>query len=191
MLASLCQVSYGQGRFYTTKFEDCGSLLQLAPAKTGSVKMTAPFDRRKGRHVLGKGRKVEICVEGTLPSGSQVPFPIQGLKNSAHGKIEVGALTVPLPVEFCGVQFDGCQGATPSCTAMKSGDNVKLCSSLTVPVESPDVDVEVTWKVLVDNNVANKDKCETEYDLGNLRRAGKLPLVCLHIPARVQPPRQG
>ena len=24
LLASLCQVSYGQGRFYTTKFEDCG-----------------------------------------------------------------------------------------------------------------------------------------------------------------------
>ena len=28
-------------------------------------------------------------------------------------QLEVGALTVPLPVEFCGVQFNGCVGASP------------------------------------------------------------------------------
>merc|ERR1712079_867086 len=53
----------------------------------------------------------------------------------------------------------------------------------------PDVDVEVTWKVLIDN--AYKDECETEFDVGNLRSQGKQPLVCIQIPARVQVPRSG
>ena len=51
------------------------------------------------------------------------------------------------------------------------------------------VDVEVTWKVLIDN--AYKDECETEFDVGNLRSQGKQPLVCIQIPARVQVPRSG
>ena len=33
------------------------------------------------------------------------------------------------------------------------------------------------------------DQCETEFDLGRLRQKKKLPLVCINIPARVQPPR--
>ena len=61
-------------RFFKTKFDDCGkirisflelekktsdrlfpgSLLDIAPALEGSVKMTAPFNRATGRHVLGK-----------------------------------------------------------------------------------------------------------------------------------------
>jgi len=53
LLSSL--VAYGNAaRFFTTKFSDCGSLLNIEDALTGSVKMTAPFDRRNGRHVLGK-----------------------------------------------------------------------------------------------------------------------------------------
>ena len=54
-------------------------------------------------------------------------------------QLEVGALTVPLPVEFCGVQYNGCLGASPACGAMGPGQAVQLCSSLTVPTESPDV----------------------------------------------------
>ena len=48
-------------------------------------------------------------------------------------------MTVPVPVEFCSVNYNGCVGATPACGDMKLGDKVKLCSSLTVPTESPDV----------------------------------------------------
>jgi len=83
-----CLVAYGNAaRFFTTKFSDCGSLLNIEDALTGSVKMTAPFDRRNGRHVLGKGKEVEICIEGTLDPQSGVPVPFNGLKNSAHGKV--------------------------------------------------------------------------------------------------------
>merc|ERR1711893_157539 len=161
-------VAYGNAaRFFTTKFSDCGSLLNIEDALTGSVKMTAPFDRRNGRHVLGKGKEVEICIEGTLDPQSGVPVPFNGLKNSAHGKLELGIVQVPVPVEFCGVQFDGCNGITPSCNAVKYGEKIKLCSSLTVPTESPDDDVDT------------------------LKGRGKLPLVCINIPARVQPPRRG
>ena len=66
--------------------------------------MTAPFDRRNGRHVLGKvvilknmiicfcknvfkGKEVEICIEGTLPPNSGLSPPFAGLKNQAHGKV--------------------------------------------------------------------------------------------------------
>ena len=88
---------------------------------------------------------------------------------------------------------------------MQPGQDIQLCSNLVVPTESPDVstkafsvpliiycfqvDVEVTWKVLIDN--AYKDECETEFDVGNLRSQGKQPLVCIQIPARVQVPRSG
>ena len=54
-------------------------------------------------------------------------------------QLEVAGVTVPVPVEFCGVKYNGCTGATPACGDMKLGDKVKLCSSLTVPTESPDV----------------------------------------------------
>ena len=58
-------------------------------------------------------------------------------------QIEVGPLTVPLPVEFCGVEYDGCRGASPACGEMSPGQGVQLCSSLTVPTESPDVSAEL------------------------------------------------
>merc|ERR1712223_2032670 len=115
-------------RFFKTKFEDCGSILDIAPALEGSVKMTAPFNRNTARHVLGKGKEVQICVEGKLNSTSNLPLPItapRGLKNSAHGQVELGPLTVPLPVEFCSLTVDGCEGAEPACSAMKAGDNIK------------------------------------------------------------------
>lgn len=175
-----------QAKFFKTKFEDCGSILNIEDALAGSVVMTAPFNRRTGRHILGKGKQVEICINGTLPS-SGLSLPFAGLKNQAHGKLEVGALTVPLPVEFCGVEYDGCRGASPACQAMGPSQPVQLCSSLTVPTESPDVDVEVTWKVLTDSNF--QPTCETEFDLAALKRKGHLPLVCITIPARVQVPR--
>jgi len=194
MFASVAQLAIlatiwqsGEAKFWKTKFSDCGSILNIADAITGSVTMTAPFNRKTGRHVLGKGKEVEICIEGTLPPNSGLSPPFAGLKNQAHGKLEVAGVTVPVPVEFCSVNYNGCVGATPACGDMKLGDKVKLCSSLTVPTESPDVDVEVTWKVLVENNF--QDRCETEFDVGTLRRAGKPALVCINIPARVQVPR--
>ena len=74
--------------------------------------MTAPFNRKTGRHVLGKvtirlslrtfslnifeidqiyfliqGKEVEICIEGTLPPNSGLSPPFTGLKNQAHGKV--------------------------------------------------------------------------------------------------------
>merc|ERR1739844_608585 len=46
--------TFAQNKFYRTKFDDCGSLLDIAPALQGSVQMTAPFNKRTGRHILGK-----------------------------------------------------------------------------------------------------------------------------------------
>merc|ERR1712130_523926 len=134
ILATIWQT--GEAKFWKTKFSDCGSILNIADAITGSVTMTAPFNRKTGRHVLGKGKEVEICIEGTLSPNSGLSPPFAGLKNQAHGKLEVAGVTVP---------------------------------------------------VLVENNF--QDRCETEFDVGTLRRAGKPALVCINIPARVQVPR--
>jgi len=177
-----------QKRLYKAKFTDCGSILKIAPALQGSVSITAPYNSKTGRHILGKGRTVKICINGTVLPNS-VPLPVHGagLKNSAHGKLDLGPLTVPLPIEFCELQLDGCPGATPGCGAMNYGDNVQFCSSLQVPTASPDVDVEVTWKVLREE-VADPT-CEKEFDIGKLKQKKKLPLVCINIPSRVQPPR--
>merc|ERR1711953_436696 len=179
-----------QKKFYTTKFEDCGSLLDIAPALEGSVKMTAPFNRVTGRHILGKGKEVQICIEGKLNATSNLPLPIDapfGLKNSARGQLELGPLTVPLPVDFFSLTYDGCKGASPACSDMKAGGDVKLCSTMAVPTQSPDVNVEVTWKVLLEPDF--KDECEQTYDIEELKSQGKYPLVCIKIPARVQVPR--
>merc|ERR1711874_705843 len=189
-LLLLLGLSSAQQRFFRAKFEDCGSILDIPPALRGSVQMTAPFNRKTGRHVLGKGKEVQICIEGNLTAAANLPLPISapfGLKNSAHGQVELGPLTVPLPVEFCSITVDGCEGVVPACSAMQAGDSVKLCSSLTVPTESPDVNVQVTWKVLLENNF--KNECETTYDIDALKSEGKFPLVCIKIPARVQVPR--
>merc|ERR1711862_1040880 len=174
-------IVFGQ-RTFTAKFTDCGSILRIAPPildgkPTWAVTITAPFNKRTGRHILGKGKNVQICINGTVLENS-VPLPVAGaaLKNSAHGKLELGGLTV-----------DGCPGASPSCPSIKYGEDLQLCSALTVPTASPDVDVEVTWKVLREE-VADPT-CEKEFDLGRLKEKGKLPLVCIQIPARVQPPR--
>ena len=39
-----------------------GSILSIEDATTGSVTMTAPFNRRTGRHVLGKVRTVQCST---------------------------------------------------------------------------------------------------------------------------------
>jgi len=41
-------------RSYKAKFSDCGSLLKIAPALQGSVTITAPYNSKTGRHILGK-----------------------------------------------------------------------------------------------------------------------------------------
>lgn len=96
-----------------------GSILNIEDALAGSVVMTAPFNRRTGRHILGKvtntklqsahlsvikrsvsmltiwyfqGKQVEICINGTLPS-SGLSLPFAGLKNQAHGKV-IGYLLI-------------------------------------------------------------------------------------------------
>merc|ERR1712062_520980 len=175
LLGGILVICAQKPRFFKTKFDDCGSLLDIAPALEGSVKMTAPFNRATGRHVLGKGKKVQICIEGKLNASSNLPLPIiapTGLKNSAHGQVELGPLTVPLPVDFCSITYDGCTGASPACSQMKAGE---------------EVNVEVTWKVLLEENF--KDECEGTYDIEELKSEGKFPLVCIKIPARVQVPR--
>lgn len=118
-------IVFGQ-RAFTAKFTDCGnlsdkgfalfskifsgSILRIAPPildgkPTGSVTITAPFNKRTGRHILGKvlfysflshfnnslnfqGKNVQICINGTVLENS-VPQPVAGaaLKNSAHGKV--------------------------------------------------------------------------------------------------------
>eukprot|EP00091_Calanus_sinicus_P018190 TRINITY_DN4079_c0_g1_i4.p1 TRINITY_DN4079_c0_g1~~TRINITY_DN4079_c0_g1_i4.p1 ORF type:complete len:225 (+),score=36.33 TRINITY_DN4079_c0_g1_i4:94-768(+) len=186
-LVGLLQLVPAQ-RSYKAKFSDCGSILKIAPALQGSVSITAPYNSQTGRHILGKGKNVKICINGTIvPNSLPLPIAGAGLKTSAHGKLLLGALTVPLPVEFCDLKLDSCPGATPSCQDMKYGDEVQLCSALTVPTASPDVDVEVTWKVLREE--VSDPSCETEFDLAKLKQKNKLPLVCINIPARVQPPR--
>merc|ERR1712142_577199 len=92
----LLPVAFGQKAF-TAKFEDCGSLLNIQPAlvdgvPTRSVTITAPFNRKTGRHILGKGKNVKICINGTVVPNS-VPLPVAGaaLKNSAHGKVIVNS----------------------------------------------------------------------------------------------------
>ena len=73
-------------------------------------------------------------------------------------QLEVGALTVPLPVEFCGVEYDGCKGASPACSNMGPSQPVQLCSSLTVPTESPDVSADHIMKSEY-NNVSVPGRC--------------------------------
>merc|ERR1711972_202028 len=79
-------------REFKAEFDDCGSVLDIAPAVEGSVTITAPFKRSIKRHILFKGANVKICINGTIPSGAQQP---EGLKNSAHGQIVVLGIPVP------------------------------------------------------------------------------------------------
>jgi len=171
-------------KLFKAKFTDCGSLLKIAPALEGSVKMSSPYGWKIGRHILQPGKTVKICINGTvLPDSVPLPVTGAGLKNSAHGKIDFGPLSLPVPIDFCDLQLDGCPGATPGCGSINYGDSVQFCSSLQVP-PSPNVDVEVTWKVLREE--VSDPSCEKEYDISRLKEKGKLPLVCIKIPAKVK-----
>merc|ERR1712127_902355 len=184
VISALLGLASAQQREFKAKFEDCGSILDISPAIQGSVSITAPFNRKTKRHVLFKGASVEICINGTIPSNAALPVVGQGLKNSAHGQLIVLGLEVPLAVPFCDVSLNACAGASPACDQMQPGSEVRLCSSLQVPTQSPDTDVNVTWKVLREETADTN--CESTFQLQGLRQKGKTALACLKIPARVQ-----
>jgi len=159
-------------------------MMQIAPAKQGSVTITAPFSKSRKKHILFKGTNQTVCITGVLPNTARLPGPGNGLKNSAHGHVITLGIKVPFAAPFCDISKDACLGATPSCQNMKFGDEVELCSSLMVPTVSPNTDVDVTWKVLWEEK--KEEGCEQTFPLEDLKAKGKLPLACLKIPARVQ-----
>merc|ERR1739842_258012 len=133
LLAAAFRSVQAQARFFKTKFNDCGSILNIEDALAGSVSMTAPFNRRTGRHILGKGKQVEICINGTLPSGG-LSLPFAGLKNQAHGKIEVEVtwkvLTDSNFRPICEPEFD--------LAVLKSRGHLPLvCISIPARVQAP------------------------------------------------------
>jgi len=188
VVSLLCLVSARAQRMFKAKFEDCGSVLNIADARQGPVKLSAVFNRKTKRHIFLRGQKVSICIDATVPSSIPLPVMGAGLKNQAHGEV-IAPIPVPLKVPFCDLQIDACVGAKPACPNIQPGNPVTLCSEITVPAASPNVDVEITWKVLREN--ITDTNCESEFSVDALRNKGKLALACLTIPASIKDKLKG
>jgi len=182
-------LNVGQFKRFEAKWTDCGgsadvrALLNKTTIK--QVTITAPYNRNAKRHILITGRNVEICINGPITNNIQPYLPIRGIKNSAHGKLSIIGVVVPVPLDFCDIQRDGCQRAKPSCPDISVGDEAQFCSTITVPPAPGDPDVEVTWKVLMEKD-SEPDQCERVYGLGDLKKKGKRALACINIPTKVQ-----
>merc|ERR1712025_571072 len=184
-LALILLAGGGLGKQFKAKWTDCGSKMELEPAPTSNVTISAPYNKAKGRHSLFKGRTVKICIKGTFKG---INLPVEGVKNSAHGQIVVPLLnTLPVAVDFCDIQLDGCVGADPPCKDLSDGGVAEFCSTINVPDIPSEPDVDVTWKILAKDR-PEPGKCEKEFDLGRLKNKGKLPIACIRIDARVAAP---
>jgi len=186
IIFSLLGICAGQRGFRTfpARFRECDG-----PAKgilnIRNVTISAPLalkENCRNRHLLVKGRRVQICVEGTIPTNS--PFPLTGsagLKNSAHGTLPA----LP-PQDFCDVEKNGCKNTNPQCGQLKSGENVKVCSILTVPNDpillNPLVqpDVTVRWRTLYESSF-DSSVCEKNYET----QPGQVPFICMDLDTKV------
>merc|ERR550519_827089 len=117
--------------------------------------MSTPFNNRIDKQVLFRTRPARICVKAKVPENRRLPSPLitsKGLKNSAHGALHPFR---DVHIDFCDIKLNGCFGTTPggstpqTCPQLTPGQDIQLCSSLTVPEIAPaGLTVDITWKVL-------------------------------------------
>lgn len=151
-----------------------------------SVLISAPLARKDNclnKHLLVKGRRVQICVNGTIPQDLDLPLPFRGnagFKNSAHGTLPA----IP-PQDFCEIQRNGCENANPPCSELVAGSTVELCSVLRVP-DDPILlnaliqpDVLVRWRTMYEFNY--ESECEKRYDAVQ----GQIPFICIDLDSKV------
>jgi len=163
-------------RLQPARYKDCGSVFQV-----DSVDISAPLAKKEAcfnRHLLVKERRVQICINATIPEDSAVPLPLtrtSGFKNSAHGTIP------PLgPQSFCEIERNACKDAKPGCPDLVLGSSVRLCSTLRVPdVPLVQPDVLVRYRTLYEPNM--NPRCEESYELS----PGQIPLICLDLETKV------
>ncbi|XP_023332465.1 uncharacterized protein LOC111704460 [Eurytemora carolleeae] len=177
-------VSCQKFRLFPASYKPCAGALTV-----NSVQISAPQARQencKNRHLLVKGRRVQICMNATLPlQDPPVNIPVlapAGLKNSAHGTVP----GIPIPQDFCDIAKDACENATPPCSEWAGGMNVMMCSALRVPDDpillNPLIqpDVLVRWRIIHEPN-SDLSTCETRYDA----QPKQTPLLCIDIEAKV------
>jgi len=181
LVSAVVVLAEGQQKFrmQPARYTECNGALRL-----NSVSISAPLARKdncRNRHLLVKKRRVQICVNATVPLDRPdlaAVLPLSGtagLKNSAHGTLPALA-----PQDFCDVAIDACQGASPGCAQLVPGSTVTFCSALKVPdVPLIQPDVRVRYRTLYEANFNNQ--CEKSYEL----RRGQIPLVCFEIDTKV------
>eukprot|EP00088_Acartia_fossae_P035623 TRINITY_DN36747_c0_g1_i1.p1 TRINITY_DN36747_c0_g1~~TRINITY_DN36747_c0_g1_i1.p1 ORF type:complete len:220 (-),score=19.39 TRINITY_DN36747_c0_g1_i1:114-737(-) len=186
LLSMVCCQKKGNFRLFKANFKQCeGSEAGLL--KINGIGISAPLAKKQNcfnRHLLVKGRRVQICVNGTLPEQLPFPTPIQGgagLKNSAHGTLPA----LP-PQDFCDIAKDSCQASNPSCDQMQPGQTIELCSVMKVPNDPITLNpliqpnVLVRWRIFYDPQF-DSSVCEKNFNL----RGGQVPLVCIDMDTKV------
>lgn len=173
-------------RLFNTNYKACSGSEQ-GLMKINAIGISAPLaqkDNCKNKHLLVKGRRVQICVNGTLPETLPFQTPIlggAGLKNSAHGSLPA----LP-PQDFCDIARDSCKASNPPCDQMLPGQTIELCSAMRVPDDplllNPLIqpNVLVRWRIMYESQF-DESVCEKNYNL----QPGQIPLVCIDIDSKV------
>merc|ERR1712045_66985 len=137
-----------------------------------NVSLSAPYDRRVGRHVLFRNNQVQVCLTA---KANKLTEEVRFLQNAAFGYVLFPL--IPLDSPFCDIDKN-------TCTNMRIGPkNDQKCMADAALL--PGLDVDITWIVMSTQKEPGKD-CETSRDIKQLASRGKKKLMCIKIPAVIR-----
>jgi len=181
-----CFKDYAIGRLYKTKYEVCNGDNTVGSEffELMNVSLSAPYDRRVGRHVLWRNNQVQVCLTARA---NKLAEKVSFLQNAAFGYVLFPL--IPLDSPFCDIDKNSCTNMQPACkpdAALVPGQEFCTCSNIAVPSAAlPGLDVDITWIVMSTEKEPGTD-CEIQRGTNQLAAKGKKKLICIKIPAVIR-----
>jgi len=183
---SSCFKDFAISRLYKTKYEVCKESNTVGPEyfELMNVSLSAPYDRRVGRHVLWRNNQVQVCLTARA---NKLAEKVSFLQNAAFGYVLFPL--IPLDSPFCDIDKNTCTNMSPACkpgAALEPGQEFCTCSNIAVPGAAlPGLDVDIRWIVMSTEKEPGSD-CEIQRGENQLARKGKKKLICIKIPAVIR-----
>lgn len=184
-----CFKDYAIGRLYKTKYDVCkgDNTVGADYFDLMNVSLSAPYDRRVGRHVLWRNNQVQVCLTA---KANKLTEEVRFLQNAAFGYVLFPL--IPLDSPFCDIDKNTCTNMQPACgskkpgVALSPGDEFCSCSNIAVPSAAlPGLDVDITWIVMSTEKEPGSD-CEIQRGTNQLANKGKKKVICIKIPAVIR-----
>jgi len=183
-----CFKEFAIAKLYKTKYEVCNgdNSIQSDFFEIMNVSLSAPYDRRVGKHVLWRNHQVQICLTAKATTlTKEVAF----MQNAAFGYVHFPLIPITSP--FCDVDKNPCTNMKPACkpgsATLVPGQEFCSCSNIAVPGAAlPGLDVDVSWILMSTENEPKKSDCEVQRGTEQLAGKGKKKVVCIKIPTVIR-----